>query len=698
MPHLPDGTPVELAYSFLGLHTRLNVGQMREAVMSRIARAEGVPAIVPPFHAPDEKELRSRLAAAGLDESGMKTLTLGRDGPKLARPSTVGWIYWARLHHLVLEKVHASVGTKSCQLQAENEYYELRDMGAFETIAETYNTRCVHRKDAETLAAQVAAGPVEQAGPPSPKFVELSRRLNMAGIRAELDGRRLTFAFAPPAGETLDLACPVTHPCLPERRIEKVGVFDVSPQYPALVEANRRMQSLLAGQAPASLRDSAAKQLAEHLADWMDALLGAHDSVWTRNPGPVAFGNHVLFSGRSVISPGGDLRIDQVGVAEDIAWTLFGPLLAREIGGEADVQNRTPAAAEALDEIMARSWVILNRAPTMMPTSLLAFHPVRIPDKVIRLHPLACRPMNADFDGDQAAVFLPVTEAGQREASELLSVVSHLRRDPELLPWLVPTNDVVWGLASLSLTRAGRQEIADLAGVEVATPDGFVTRHTLVEALGVVLGRSGPEETLEVLERLVRRGFDETTRSGASLSPFCGNTLDRPPAPDGDDLAAWAAHAEQVAERIVSRSDYDNADFGPQLLAVKSGARGAVAHLACLLGPRVVAPPDAPWQAAGEFENIPFVCRHGWVHGVTPEEMYSCAVGARIGLGMTAYGLAETGYEYRRTRRPRGFNVLARAMRADRPGIVFAQAAATGEIDPLTDLDTRLFVGLPARE
>ncbi|KKK83909.1 hypothetical protein LCGC14_2788660, partial [marine sediment metagenome] len=108
MPHLPDGSAVELIFSFIGCHTRLNFGQIREAILGRIARATGKPIICPPFQAPSADRIRAWLTEAGLDESGMEVLTDGKDGPALQRPSTVGWVYWGKLHHLAIEKIHAT--------------------------------------------------------------------------------------------------------------------------------------------------------------------------------------------------------------------------------------------------------------------------------------------------------------------------------------------------------------------------------------------------------------------------------------------------------------------------------------------------------------------------------------------------------------------------------------------------------------
>ena len=388
-----------------------------------------------------------------------------------------------------------------------------------------------------------------------------------------------------------------------------------------------------------------------------------------------------------MLSPALDLRLDQVGLADELAWALFGPLVTRELGRGDEVRARTERATEALDGIMARSWLLVNRAPTIMPTSILAFRPVRQPDRVIRLHPLACPLMNADFDGDQAAVLLPVTEAGQREAGEKLSVAAHLERDPELVKWMLPAMAALWGLAELSRSEQGRGEIAELAGAEVAAPEGSLTKASLLEAMRGVLAREGAEATLDRLERLMRRGFEVAKASGASISPFPSVGLERPPLPETDDPAAWTAHAEELADRIAASTDYDSAERGPQLLAVKSGTRGNIRQLAWLLGSRGV---------VIDAHGRPVVpVRHGLCEGLSAEEALVCVVGAREGLGRTVQECARTGYDIREASQTRGFHVLARAMRATRPGVVFARAAAAGEADPLTDLDSRLFVGLP---
>jgi hypothetical protein len=691
MPHLPDGTPVELMFNVNSTRLRMTHGQVLEAVMSRVARAEGEPVIVPAFDAPSRDEIHHRLAEVDLPESGMETLTVGKGGPTFQQPSTVGYVYWERLAHLARGKV--KISPASNQRHGDMESRAMLAIGAHEYVRESLNTRAARRDD--DLAARVAAGPVKQADPPTPMFADLTHRLRIAGIEVSLENETLALQFAPPEGDVIELARPVMHPWLRERELTEIGVcteadsYDTysTPWYLAeksslpetyaqMIEANDRLARMLQSQAPEKLVQDAATQLQSRVDTFFDVLLA---------PAHLLLGERQLFSARTVIAPGADLQLDQVALADEIAWALFGPLAVRELGGDEDaVQARTEQAAQALDAVMARSWVIVNRAPTLSPTALIAFHPQRDPDSVIRLHPLVCEWLNADFDGDQVAVFLLVTESGQREAGEKLSVAGHVTRDPALLDGLLPPGEALSGLARLSLTDAGREEITRLIGAKVTIPEGLLTHSALAGAMHEMLNRDGVEATLAALERLTRRGFEVAKASGASLNPFIGESLQRPPEPEGDDEGTWAAYQEALVESMLARTDYGNPDLGPQLLAIKAGAEG-MDHLSALVGPKQCA----------DFDDQPIIVRHGYAEGLTPEEMFAWATATRKWLLQMVNEMETMARTARERNAPGSFSVLARARRAKHPGIVFARAAATGEVDPLTDVESRVLVGLP---
>jgi len=707
MPHLADGTPVELIYSCMGVPTRGTFGQLREAVASRLAKATGTPIIVPPFQAPSTQELRERLVQAGLPADGMEYLTLGQGGPRLPRPSTVGWVYWGRTVHVTRDKLavcsqvdgaardvsgdaHALgvallpefYPTRTWQGQGELEYYLLRDLEAYANLAEHFNIRSVRREDAATLATRLACGPIAPAGPPTPLFTDVQQRLARAGIRMHFTGDHLTFCFAPPVGPRLKLARPVRHPWLREHMLEEIGACDELPEYPACTTGNAKLARLLASDAPEPLIRQALTQLEQQCQTLFEVLL---------TPAHLRFGNRVLFSGRSVIVPDGELRYDQVGLPEEMAWALFAPLVARELGQTIEMHRRSPQATAILDALMARTWVLLHHMPSFLPTSMVALHPVRRADRALHLHPCVCPLMNADFDGDQAAVFLPLTTEAQREAGQRLSLAAHVQRDPGLLasvaalPSLAPAHDAMWGLATLSLTPEGYQEITRITGLDVVAPHGFVTRQTLAAALCAVQERQGTEQALTALDQLLQRGFAVARASGASISAFLGTSVDRSGVPQSTEVTAWEAYREEFVEQIAARTDYTDNDLGVQLLAMKSGARGTPYHLPLLLGGRI-----AVVDTTGTRVVIP----HGVANGLTVQEIYTSIFSAHEALWQDIGEWQELAHALRTAHAPQGFTVLARAMRAQRPGVVFARAAAVGEVDPLVDIDSRLFVGL----
>lgn len=688
MPRLPDGTPVELIYSFIGLHTRLNFGQELEAAWSRIARAHSTPIWAPPFESPNLMELQEQLKAIGLPEDSLEVLTDGKTGAKLDQPSLAGWVYWGKTAQTVDGKIMASVdGTGGLQ-QGMPEYYSLRDAGAYQNVLEQFNTRSAARNDASDLQSQVAKGSVQQAEPPTPRFAGLQRRLSASGIKVELENERLAFSLTVP-DDALELAEPVPHPWMQERSLSAVGMLPEFIESEAVTSANEKFARVLQSYAPESLINKARAELRHRIKVYFDALLESTDFGDPFTFQGLRKGDKVSFSGKTVIAPAMGLRPDQVGIPDEMAWTLFGPMVTRAIGSDEEVRNQTDRASQELDEVMAGLWVLVERAPAVMPTSFVAFHPIRVPNRVIRLHPLVCGMMNADFDGDQCAVFVPVTEDGQREAGEMLSMARHLRRDPELIKWISPNNEALWGLARLSLTLEGIKKISEVAEVEVAAPEGFVNFETLAQALRSVMDRDGVEQAISAAEKLMQLGFEVARTSGASINPFIGSTLDFPKQPETNNPDARNAYAEIVRDRIESSRDYMNTDIGPQLLAVKSGARGSIGHLVTLIGPK-----GSIIDAAGKT----VIVKNGYRDGLTAEELYARVAEARHVLAQMAMHVAEAGVGLRESGRSKAFTVLARAMRASNPGPVFAHAAAMGELDPLVDLDSRLFVGLESKQ
>ena len=677
MPQLPDGRPVELVYSSFSVPTRLNLGQLREAVMGRIAQGQGQAVVVPPFGAPQEDGLRAQLAAAGLPPDGMEQLTY--QGKKMDYRSTVGWVYWGKSSHLAGPKMRTSVESRP-NLQGDMEFVALAHAGAYQTVLEQYNTREAQREDASTLAERLAAGEVKQAPPPSPKFAALTQRLQAAAIGMELEGEQVRFSWQEPAGEILKLAQGMPHPWFRGRTLAQVGLVDDNPLGPPLVQANARLARVLASGAPQRLRQRALAQLEGHLDRYIESLIGAME---------LRISGAVLASARAVIAPDGGLNYDQVGLPEEITWALFGPLVQRQLGAAKAVRQRSAAALEALDRIMEQNWVILTHAPVLAPTGMLAFKPVRSPGRVIRIPALVNSMMNADFDGDMMAVFLPITAAGQREAAEKLSIAGHLRRDPGLVEselWRVKL-EAMWGLAHLALTQGGRRQLQEAAGEKLGSKDAVLSAEMLAELTGKVLRADGAEAALELCQRLLRLGFATAKSSGVSIGPFLGAGLAMPALPEGDDAAEWAAYGEEVGAQLAAFSKFDDDALGPVCLTVRCRARGVNwTHL--IQNIAVVRTPPA----------APITVRHSLRQGLRPQEAFQGASSVHQAFVEVVDEAIQARRAFCRASDPKGYGVLARAKRAERPGIVFARAAAAGEVDPLDESYSRLFVGLPWKE
>ena len=467
------------------------------------------------------------------------------------------------------------------------------------------------------------------------------------------------------------LARPVPHPWLPGHSLTHVSGRDV-PR--ALREANDRLSEMIANGAPDVLVDRAVETLSERVRAFCEL-------------SRLQFQARALFSGRSVTVPAPELGYDQVGVPEEMAWTLFGPFAAREVGAE-EVDRRSRKAEKALDAAMAKLWTVVLRNPAFSPMAFVACRPVRVADDAVRVSVAICKMMNMDFDGDQVAIFVPVTEEGQRSAEEHLSAVAHLNRDPGLIARekVHPMHDALFGLAYMSMTDEGLQEIAEIVGDEVERKGLFVDKHQVMDWMADAMARDGAKAALDLAARLWDRGFDAARKTGASMSAFIGSSLDCPDPPEGDDPDVWRDYPDEVSAVLAQLREYDDDDLGIPALLVECGARANWQQVRLYVAPQGVTRNDQ-----GGFTPL----KHGFREGLTPEELFARAIGARWGLANALAEMLAIQSDLETQSAPGGYGVLARARRSEKPGVVFARAAQKGERDPLTDEYSRLFVGLP---
>ena len=208
-------------------------------------------------------------------------------------------------------------------------------------------------------------------------------------------------------------------------------------------------------------------------------------------------GKRVDYSGRSVIVVGPDLRLHQCGLPKKMALELFEPFIIRKLrekgyvhtikGAKRMVERAKIEVWDILDEVIKDHPIMLNRAPTLHRLSVQAFYPTLVEGKAIKLHPLVCAAFNADFDGDQMAVHIPLSIEAQMECRLGLLSINNLFSPADGRPIVTPSQDIVLGLyyltkEDLSLPEAG-QVFASAEEMNVALQDGLVSLHQRIKLL-----------------------------------------------------------------------------------------------------------------------------------------------------------------------------------------------------------------------
>ena len=204
-------------------------------------------------------------------------------------------------------------------------------------------------------------------------------------------------------------------------------------------------------------------------------------------------GKRVDYSGRSVIVVGPQLKMNECGLPKSMALTLFKPfvigkLIEKELAynvkhAEKIIEEKTKEVWDTLDQVIDGKYVLLNRAPTLHRLGIQAFRPVLIEGKAIRLHPLCCTAFNADFDGDQMAVHLPLTIEAQNEASSLMVTSKNMLNPSNGEPIVAPSQDMILGCYYLTKMDAGESKSAFASGEDamMAYENKVITLHTPIK-------------------------------------------------------------------------------------------------------------------------------------------------------------------------------------------------------------------------
>ncbi len=295
----------------------------------------------------------------------------------------------------------------------------------------------------------------------------------------------------------------------------RFATSDLNDLYRRVINRNNRLQKLIMHRAPEVILRNEKRMLQEAV----DALFDngrRSKAIRGRGKRPLKslsdmlkgkqgrfrqnlLGKRVDYSGRSVIVVGPELRLHQCGLPKAMALELFKPFIIHKLveKGIAEtvkrakkiVERESPEVYEILEEIIKDHPVLLNRAPTLHRLGIQAFEPVLVEGKAIRIHPLVCAAFNADFDGDQMAVHVPLSFEAQLESRLLMLSSNNILKPSDGRPVAEPSQDIVLGCYFLTRAPVDPTKVTDapryteLAEIEAALAVGRLTYHTPVQFL-----------------------------------------------------------------------------------------------------------------------------------------------------------------------------------------------------------------------
>ncbi len=426
-------------------------------------------------------------------------------------------------------------------------------------------------------------------------------------------------------------------------------------------------------------------------------------------------GKRVDYSGRSVIVIGPELRLNECGLPKVMALELYQPFIIRKLrekgfvhtikSAKKMVQQENPEVWDILDDVIRDHPVLLNRAPTLHRLGIQAFQPKLIEGKAIRIHPLVCAAFNADFDGDQMAVHVPLSMEAQMESRLIMNSANNIFSPANGRPIATPSQDIVLGVFYLTKIKAGARGegkmFADREEVIMAYQNDEADKHAKIKVridgkvvettVGrVIFNNILPEEmpyynepmdkkavsqvisdcyrikghgkTVELLDALKNLGFEESTLSGASMAVsdlevpeekakrinLAQSEVDKIQAQyqrglitDGERYNKIIDIWTHVTEDVSSLVFRHLDSFNPVFMMASSGARGSRQQIRQLAGMRGLMA-----KPSGEIIETPITAN--FREGLTVLEYFISTHGARKGLADTALKTADSGYLTRR--------------------------------------------------
>ncbi|MBL7071978.1 MAG: DNA-directed RNA polymerase subunit beta' [Candidatus Omnitrophica bacterium] len=426
-------------------------------------------------------------------------------------------------------------------------------------------------------------------------------------------------------------------------------------------------------------------------------------------------GKRVDYSGRSVIVIGPELELHECGLPKKMALELFEPFIIKKLKERGIVHTIKSAKRmveraklevwDILDDVIKDHPVLLNRAPTLHRLGIQAFQPKLIEGKAIRIHPLVCAAFNADFDGDQMAVHVPLSMEAQMEARLLMMSINNIFSPSDGRPVAIPSQDIVLGCCYLTKDREGLKGqgkvFATKDEVIIAFSDNEIEMHAKIklqmdneliettpgrvifneylpeksdyvnEAINkgklskIITGcynKCGHTRTIKLLDDLKRIGFEIATKAGLSICidhlgvPKKKQALIEVAQKDVDNVEnqyrrGLITNGERynkvidiwthATEQVTDQIFKELDSFNPIFLMADSGARGSKQQIRQLAGMRGLMA-----KPSGEIIENPITAN--FREGLTVLEYFISTHGARKGLADTALKTADSGYLTRR--------------------------------------------------
>jgi len=376
-------------------------------------------------------------------------------------------------------------------------------------------------------------------------------------------------------------------------------------------------------------------------------------------------GKRIDFSGRAVITPDPTLELEECKLPYLMVLEIFKLPIAKrilELGKfkllnqaidfvDECIDKNSPILYRVCETVVAGEYCVLNRQPSLHKLGMLAFKIQLTLDHVIKIHPLVCPPFNADFDGDQMAVYVPIANEAREEVAAKISIVNNLYSPANESLTTTPSQDVILGIYYLTLPEFNKdKEDVEYNGNSISwgeaefnkqLPDdyplvrGTIAKDRLIEILNDIKDKYPNDQVIKTLDNIKKIGFKYATLFGCTMS------LDDCEFEEASTIKDEIYAHEEIRDQLVAQADTslieklrDNFKYA---YMIESGARGSWDQVKQLILTR-------GFISNFDGEILPTAIKHSLLEGLTPEEFFFSTYGCRKGLLDVALNTGTSGY------------------------------------------------------